>query len=205
LLLRYDRLARFLSGARLVCARVRRFGGRRIEGHTGLPPTPRQGRVFAVIFGAVLIVASGRLPVWQPTGSGRAGHRMMRWARERLPEDAVVIIPPYMEESVCAFRYFARRRAVGAWKDGGEGTFDQTFQLTWERQVRDITGVGDRIRVPRGLVRWPRYLDWLAEARQSYDQAPAEHFIDVANEDRGHPRGSRSRDPRPLAAGRLPR
>ena len=138
------------------------------------------GYLLAALMAVTLMVASGRVPEWKPTGAGFRGYRMMQWSRDNLPVDALVFIPPYMDEVVSAFRYFARRRAMGAWKDGGEGTFDLDFQLAWGRQVRDITGIGDRIRVPAGPVFWLHYVAWLDGARESYHRMPARHFLDVA-------------------------
>ncbi len=128
----------------------------------------------------LLMIVSGWIPVWKFSGADQRGYRLMQWARVNLATDAVVIIPPYMEEPIAAFRYFARRRAIGSWKDGGEGTFDFEFQLRWERQVREITGIGDRIRVPKGPVFWMDYFDWLYDAHQSYHRMPAQHFLDMA-------------------------
>jgi len=128
----------------------------------------------------LLMTVSGWIPAWNFCGAGQRGCRLMEWARGNLAPDAVVIIPPYMEEPVAAFRYFARRRTVGSWKDGGEGTFDHDYQLLWERQVRDITGIGDTIQVPAGSVYWLNYFDWLHDAHQSYHRMPAQHFLDMA-------------------------
>jgi hypothetical protein len=146
---------------------------------TRAPPL-RLGVAFAAFIAVALMLVSGRVPEWKPSGVGQRGYRMMQWAGEHLPADAVVIIPPYMDEAVATFRYFARRRAIGSWKDGGEGTFDYAFQLAWERAVRDITGVGSRIRVPAGSFSWPRFAGWLRDADRSYHRMPARHFIEVA-------------------------
>jgi len=146
---------------------------------TRAPPL-RLGVAFAAFTAVALMLVSGRIPQWKPSGAGQRGYRMMQWAGDHLPADAVGIIPPYMEEPVAAFRYFARRRAIGSWKDGGEGTFDYAFQLAWERAVRDITGIGDRIRVPAGSFSWPRFAGWLRDARRSYHRMPGRHFTEVA-------------------------
>ena len=143
-------------------------------------PTLRLRYVSVALSCIVLMIVSGWVPTWKFSGAGQRGYRLMHWARGNLATDAVVIIPPYMEEPICTFRYFARRRAIGSWKDGGEGTFDYEFQLQWEQQVRDITGIDNRIRVPKGFVFWLDYFDWLYNAHQSYHHMPAQHFLDVA-------------------------
>ena len=131
-------------------------------------------------FCVVLPVLRGRYPVWHPTLHGQPGERLMVWSRDALPDDAVVILPPVMSSSLGAFRYFARRRAIGIWKDGGEGTFNYRFQLDWERQLRDITGIDTDITVPAGPVKWHQYSGWRGQANMSFRQMPTEHFLDVA-------------------------
>ncbi|MBN2489651.1 MAG: hypothetical protein JXQ29_02235 [Planctomycetes bacterium] len=180
-----------LAAALAVTLLVRREfpGRRRLAAHRlggilrreGLRPPPRrQAGGFAAGLGAALVVvsvAAGRMPEWNPTGAGYPGYRMMRWARDHLPAEAVVIVPPYIEGAIPTFRHFARRRVVGSWKDGGEGTFNHAFQLSWEQQVRDISGVGASLRVPDGPVNWADYAAWIRGAVESYHTMPAEHFI----------------------------
>lgn len=75
---------------------------------------------------------------WDIDGTRLTGYPMMRWANAHLPADAVVLIPPYAFEPVASFRYFGRRRIVGSWKDGGEGSFDLAFQMQWADYVHDV-------------------------------------------------------------------
>ena len=141
---------------------------------------PRSSILIFSVIGLGLLLATNPIPDWKTTGEAHKGYTMMRWAREVLPHDAVVIIPPYMNEPLCAFRYFARRRAIGCWKDGGEGTFDYAYQLHWERQLRDLTGMGEAIIVPDGSVTWKEWFSWLQTANMTYQSMPTRHFLIMA-------------------------
>jgi hypothetical protein len=144
-------------------------------------PALRRAFVVVAVLGLMVLTAIGRVPRWDPTGAGRAGHRLMLRSRDHLPAEAVVIIPPYMNRLVCAFRYYGRRGVIGSWKDGGEGTFDLDYQLRWERELRAVTGVGDRLRVPDGTVQFRDWFAWQDAARRSYHAAPAAHFNAMAS------------------------
>ncbi|MCC7247357.1 MAG: hypothetical protein IT473_01915 [Lysobacter sp.] len=100
-------------------------------------PAPRLAvavGISALVVAAVAVViakADGPASHWSYDGTHLSGYPMMRWADAHLPADAVVMVPPYLFQPVASFRYFGRRRIVGSWKDGGEGTFDDAFQMQW--------------------------------------------------------------------------
>jgi hypothetical protein len=104
----------------------------------GRRPSPRLTIVLAASLFAIVTMTAGSIARWDFAGTGLAGYRMMRWADAELPADAVVVVPPYLTQPIVAFRYFGRRRIVGSWKDGGEGTFDHAFQMYWAEYMQDI-------------------------------------------------------------------
>lgn len=79
-----------------------------------------------------------RPPPLQPRFSELQGARLMAWARDHLPQDAVVAIPPYQEEPLVSFRYGARRAIVGTLKDGGEASFSMAFTTQWMQRIEAL-------------------------------------------------------------------
>jgi hypothetical protein len=98
-----------------------------------------------VLCGAVVVVRDHVLGLpeeyrsrLQPGLAELKGARLMRWARQHLPPDAVVAIPPYFQESLTSFRYGAARPIVGTYKDGGEASFSLTFMRQWRERMEAL-------------------------------------------------------------------
>lgn len=142
-------------------------------GPEGKAAHPRFGIALGVLMVAMLAAAVSTGGSWQVTGKGLAGYRMMRWADAALPADAVVLVPPYLEEPVAAFRYFGGRRILGSWKDGGEGTFDYAFQMAWAGYVEDAFGRN----VEAGTTDYPQLL---RKVIREYHALSAERFDAIA-------------------------
>jgi hypothetical protein len=106
------------------------------------PPLARTLGISVLIVGIAAVIgikaADSSSSHWRYDGTRLTGYPMMRWADAHLPADAVVMIPPYLFQPVASFRYFGRRRIVGSWKDGGEGTFDYGFQMQWAEYMHHV-------------------------------------------------------------------
>jgi hypothetical protein len=59
-------------------------------------------------------------------------------AREKLPRDALVLIPPHLARR---FRGVARRAVVGGYKDGGMSVWSVSYARAWRRWMQTISGV----------------------------------------------------------------
>jgi hypothetical protein len=68
------------------------------------------------------------------------GMPLMRWARENLPVDAIVVTPPFFMHPLGNFRFHARRSLLVTHKDGGEATFDPVFAKLWRERMEAILG-----------------------------------------------------------------
>jgi hypothetical protein len=68
------------------------------------------------------------------------GMTLMRWARENLPVDAIVVTPPFFMHPLGNFRFHARRSLLVTHKDGGEATFDPVFAQRWRERMEAILG-----------------------------------------------------------------
>ncbi len=111
-------------------------------------PAPRPAPPLAVTLGlsTLIVVSTAFVGIkaadssshWGYDGTRLAGYPMMRWADAHLPADAVVMISPYLFEPVASFRYFGRRRIIGSWKDGSEGSFDAAFQMQWAEYMHHV-------------------------------------------------------------------
>jgi hypothetical protein len=138
----YVVLAIMLAGVLMMIAmRLTRPDGATMPEPRAAPPLAKTVGISALIVGIAVVVgikASESSAHWDHDGTRHTGYPMMRWADAHLPADAVVMIPPYLSQPVAAFRYFGRRRIVGSWKDGGEGTFDDAFQMRWAEYMRDV-------------------------------------------------------------------
>ncbi|MCY1022986.1 DUF6798 domain-containing protein [Pyxidicoccus sp. MSG2] len=77
-------------------------------------------------------------PEFQPRFETLQGARLMHWAREHLPRDAVVAIPPYLTEPLTGFRYGTGRSIVGTLKDGGEVSFSIAFMKDWKERIEAL-------------------------------------------------------------------
>lgn len=68
------------------------------------------------------------------------GFALMDWARDALPRDARVVLPPYFVHPLTGFRYRAERVALVTFKDGGEATFDDVFAREWMDRIAALAG-----------------------------------------------------------------
>ncbi|AKQ64716.1 hypothetical protein A176_001628 [Myxococcus hansupus] len=66
------------------------------------------------------------------------GSRVMAWSRENLPEDAVVVTPPYFTHAMAAYRYGARRQVLANYKDGSEVSFSMSFLRQWRERMEAL-------------------------------------------------------------------
>lgn len=124
----------------------------------------------AIVFGIKIAETSSHLNY---AGDHHVGYPMMRWADKHLPADAVVMIPPYLSEPVASFRHYGRRRIVGSWKDGGEGTFDYTFQMQWVEYVHHVF----KLKRPANTFDYPQMLE---RAKRDYHRMTTSEAVEVA-------------------------
>jgi hypothetical protein len=134
-------------------------------------PHPVIAIAFCALAIGVAVTNSGATLDYQ--GSKLSGHRLMRWADAKLPADAVVVVPPYLTQPIVAFRHYGRRRILGAWKDGGEGTFDLDFQMQWVAYMRDVFDLPKSVKARD-------YGKLLAGVNHDYQTKHAEDFRRIA-------------------------
>lgn len=86
----------------------------------------------------------------------RCGFALSRWAREALPADAVVALPPYFFHPLTGFRHRARRGMLTVHKDGGESNFDHAFARAWRERMLALAGLDAAPEVPLtiGTLAW---------------------------------------------------
>ncbi|MBI2885620.1 MAG: hypothetical protein HYY02_00275 [Chloroflexi bacterium] len=65
-----------------------------------------------------------------------------RWAREQTPQDAVFLIPPYLDTATLGaeFRVAAQRSNVVARHEGDLSGLSYRFALAWYQRLRDLAG-----------------------------------------------------------------
>lgn len=72
----------------------------------------------------------------------RCGLALMRWARDALPADARVALPPYLGHPLASWRHLTRRGVVATYKDGGESNFSHAFARAWHERMSALAGGG---------------------------------------------------------------
>lgn len=72
----------------------------------------------------------------------RCGLALMRWARDALPADARVALPPYLNHPLASWRHLTRRGVVATYKDGGESNFSHAFARAWHERMSALAGGG---------------------------------------------------------------
>lgn len=81
----------------------------------------------------------------------RCGLTLSRWAREALPADAMVAMPPYFFHPLTGFRHRARRGMLTVHKDGGESNFDVAFARAWRERMLALAGLDAAPEVPLAI------------------------------------------------------
>jgi hypothetical protein len=107
------------------------------------------------------------------------GLRLMEWGREHLPEDAVVVVPPYFLHPLVSLRYASRRALFATWKDGSESLFGEAYAREWRERLTALTGGSPALDTPPADRRFP-YRQWrarVAEAQAAYRRGREERFL----------------------------
>jgi hypothetical protein len=92
------------------------------------------------------------------------GLAVMEWAREGLPEDALVAIPPSFFHPLVGFRLIARRAIFASWKDGGEAYFSETFADAWRERIERLGGAEVTRPFPPGRI---DFWEWAARSEEA--------------------------------------
>jgi hypothetical protein len=77
-------------------------------------------------------------PQFLPRMDMHKGWRAMAWSRQNLPPDALVVLPPFFQETDVAFRFGAQRATFTTYKDGAEGSFNLAFMLDWKQRMEAL-------------------------------------------------------------------
>jgi hypothetical protein len=105
------------------------------------------------------------------------GLPLMRWARDHLPRDAVVVTPPYAAHPMTAFRYAAERSVLVNFKDGGEATFSPRFAREWLDRLVALTG--DEALLAIGPRTSLALLARVGQAHAGFERADRSRFLDL--------------------------
>jgi hypothetical protein len=89
---------------------------------------------------AYRVIFYGEFTLFIPNLETHKGWRLMTWADQNLPKDALVVLPPVFHERDPAFRYGARRATFTTFKDGAEGSFNLAFIREWRQRMEVLCG-----------------------------------------------------------------
>lgn len=89
---------------------------------------------------AIRVYVYNAPPRFLPSVDMYKGGRLMAWVDQNLPQDALVVLPPFFHEWDLAFRYGARRATFTTFKDGAEGSFSLTFMREWKQRMEALCG-----------------------------------------------------------------